>query len=162
MATMKVEGLDIFHKQFEKLTKEVSNINSMALYDAAGVVADELEAAMDKLPVRADGEYGTAQHKLYGATQSEKNQLIDALGVARFRKTGDSKDTSIGFHGYVSTPSKKYGDQVPAGMLMQCIEYGTKFRQGTHTLTSAMKSCKSKAEKAFQERLDQEVNKIMD
>ena len=160
MATIKTEGLDIFTKQFEKLAKDISGINSMALYDAAGIVADEMVTALKGMPVRGDEEFATSKWKLYGATESEKAQLIDALGVSRFREEGGSKDTSVGFTGYVTTPSTRFADQVPAGMLMQCIEYGTAFRQGTHTLTAAMKRCKSKAEKAIQDRLEKEIGKI--
>lgn len=160
MATIKTEGLDIFTKQLEKLSKEIANINSMALYDAAGVVADEMGNALKGLPVRGDEEYGTYKHKLYGATDSEKRQLIGSFGISRFRKGNGTTETSVGFTGYVETPSTRFNDQVPAAMLMQCIEYGTPFRQGTHTLTAAMKSCKSKAEKAIQERIDKEIKKI--
>lgn len=161
MATIKTEGLQLFSKQFEKLTNEIANINNMALYDAAGAVADELNSALKSLPTREESEWGTANKKLYGATESEKQQLIESLGVASFKKSSNSTDTSIGFTGYINTPSTRFGDMIPAGMLMQCIEYGTSFRQGTHTLTAATKRCKSKAEKAIEDRIDKEVNKIM-
>ena len=161
MATIKTEGLDIFSKELDKLSKEIANINSMALYDAAGVVADEMGSALKGLPVRGDEEYGTSKFKLYGATEDEKRQLIENFGISRFRKESGSTETSIGFTGYVETPSSRFNDQVPTGMLMQCIEYGTSFRQGTHTLTAAMKSCRAKAEKAIQERIDKEVNEII-
>lgn len=160
MATIKTEGMDIFTKQLEGLSKEIASINSMALYDAADVVADEMKAALEGLPVRGDEEFGTSKFKLYGATEDEKRQLINSFGISRFREGEGSKDTSIGFHGYVTTPSSRFADQVPAGMLMQCIEYGTAFRQGTHTLTAAMKSCKAKAEKAIQERINKEIKKL--
>lgn len=161
MATINVEGIDIFSKQLERLSKEIASINSMSQYDGAGVVADEMATALKGLPVRGDEEYGTSKYKLYGATESEKRQLMEHFGISRFRKGDGTVETSVGFTGYVSTPSSRFSDQVPAGMLMQCIEYGTAFRQGTYTMTAAMKTCKTKAEKAIQERLDKEIDKIM-
>lgn len=161
MARIKTKGLDIFATEFENLAGAISRINAMALYDAAGIVADEIASAMQALPVREDKEWGTENHKLYGATQSEKNQLIENLGIADFQKTVGSHNTSIGFTGYVETPSSRFNDHVPSGMLMQCIEYGTDFRRGTHTITAAMKRARSRAEQAIQNRIETETNKIM-
>ena len=161
MPRIKTTGLDIFGQQFIDLRDAISRINSMALYDAAGIVADEMEAAVRSLPVRDDKEYGTENHKLYGATQDEKDQLIEKLGIAKFRHNPDTKDTSVGWTGYVVTPSSRFADHVPAGMLMQCIEYGTYFRQGTHTITAAQKRAKAKAEEAIKKRIESETEKIM-
>lgn len=160
MATIKTEGLDVLAKELQTLSKDIADINSLALYDGAGVVADEMAAALRSLPVRGDKEFATSKWKLYGATESEKEQLIAAFGISTFRRGFGSIETSVGFTGYVNTPSTRFNDMVPAGMLMQCIEYGTAFRQGTHTISAAIKTCKSKAEQAIQERLDKEVEKI--
>ena len=162
MPKVRITGMDTFQKQFSRLADDIGKINSMALYDAAGVVADTLEQAMQQLPVHDDDQYGTAENKLYGATESEKAQLVKALGIAKFREDSGSKNTSIGFTGYVHTKSRKFNNQVPAGMLMQCIEYGTQFRKGTHTISNAIKAVKQKALDAAQKRIDQEVTKIME
>ena len=80
MATIKTSGIEIFSKQLETLSKEISNINSMALYDGAGVIADAIGNALKGLPVRGDEEWGSSKWKLYGATESEKQQLAENFG----------------------------------------------------------------------------------
>jgi hypothetical protein len=161
MAASKINGMDTFQTQFENLAREIGKINRGALGSAAGLVADEMKAALEALPTHEEGQWGTETNKLYGVTPSEKEQLINALGIAPFRGTTDI-DTAIGFHGYVETPSNRFNDHVPAGMLMQCIEYGTSFRQGTHTLTGVMKKLKTEAVKAAQDYIDTETQKIME
>ena len=149
--------MDIFAKQLDTLAKDASKINRGALGSGAGLVADRIADALEKMPVRDD----STEHRLYGATESEKAQIIDNFGIAKFRTSGGKTDTSIGFHGYVETPSKRFNNQVPTGMLMQCINYGTEFRRGTHTVDGAIKAVKNEVGKKMQDYIDTEVGKIM-
>ena len=82
----------------------------------------------------------------------------------------ESEDTSFDSHnhkvrqsvsGYVETPSKRFNNQVPTGMLMQCINYGTEFRQGTHTVDHAIKGVRAKVEKAVQNYIDDKTKEII-
>ena len=160
MASVKAEGIDLFVNQLGNLAKDLTEVNRGALGAMAEYVADAIGNAIQSMPVRGDDEYGTAKHKLYGATQSEKQQIAENFGIAPFKTRGGNHDTSIGFTGYVDTPSTRFNDRIPTGMLMQCIEYGTEFRQGTLTITAAIKKTKNAPEKA-QEYIDKEINKIM-
>ncbi len=156
---IKIQGLNIFQTNLENLASGISKINSMALYEAAGIVAEEMKNALESLPTY-DKWYGTDGYPLYGATPSEKAQIIENFGIADFRNTGDGSQTSLGFTGYVNTPSTKYGGKVPTGMLMQAINYGTQFRHGTHTLDRVERNAKNKAIQAAQDKIDQEIKKL--
>ena len=156
---IKIEGMQMFQTSLENLASLIHKINNMALYEAAGIVAEEMRSALESLPTYDDW-YGTPEHPLYGATPSEKAQIIENFGIADFRDTGDGSQTSLGFTGYVNTPSSRYNDQVPTGMLMQCINYGTQFRQGTHTLDRVERNSKAKAIQAAQNKIDQEIKKL--
>lgn len=156
---MKLSGLESFQTGLNNLAANISKINNMALYEAAGVVAEEMRNALNALPTYDDW-YGTEGYPLYGATPSEKAQIIANFGISRFRGSDGGSQTSLGFTGYVNTPSTKYGDAVPTGMLMQAINYGTQFRHGTHTLDRVEKSSKARAVQAAQEKIDQEIKKL--
>lgn len=160
MPKISVVGIDEFNNSLQDMVKDISHINNMALYDAAGVAAEAIGSALQSLPTHPEGEWGTSQNPLYGATPSEKAQLVESFGISHFRQGDGSTNTSIGFTGYVNTKSKRFNNKVPAGMLMQCIEYGTQFRRGTHTISNAIKQCKEAVSKAAQDRIDQEVNKL--
>lgn len=159
MAKLKVTGLDMYAKQLSKLANEAEKINRGALGEGAGMVAEKIGAAIESLPVRPDKPKDN--HKLYGVTADEKSQIIDNFGIARFRSKGGGIDTSIGFTGYVDTPSAKFNDHVPTGMLVQCVEYGTDFRQGTRTISKAINAVKKDIPKAIQDYIDKETQKIM-
>lgn len=162
MATMKTTGLDIFAKEFEKLTNEVKQINRGALGEAAGYVADEIGRALESMPTHSEGySYAAPKHKRTGATENEKQQIIANFGISKFRESGGSTSTSVGFTGYVHTESKRFNDNVPTGMLMQCINYGTQFRNPTHTVDKAISSAKKHATKKMEEYIEKKVTEIM-
>ena len=160
MAKIEIVGMGTFNNKLDELVSEISHINNMALYDAAGVAAQKIASALQSMPTHAEGEWGTAENPLYGATESEKQQLIQNFGISTFRKSDGRVDTSIGFTGYVNTKSKRFNNKIPAGMLMQCIEYGTQFRRGTHTISKAIRQAKEAVAQAAQDRIDQEVQKL--
>lgn len=159
--SIKVTGLDSFTTQLGRLTADIQHINNEALFDAAGFVADEIGKALQAMPTY-DKWYGTDGHPIYGVTPSEKAQIIENFGIARFQFDGDGSQTSIGFTGYVNTPSTKYNNKVPTGMLMQCVEYGTKFRKGTHTIAHAEKAAKDQAVQIIQNKLTEKIQKAME
>ena len=152
----KVIGIGTFNAKLDNLTRDVQYIIDCALYDAAGMVADAVKKELEAMHTHAEG-YTAKGQKRIGATESEKRQIIQNMGISKFRNS----QTSIGFTGYVHTISNKFGDNVPTGMLMQCIEYGTDFRQPTHTISKAYNSVRDKCVEIAQNRIDQEVNKIM-
>ena len=158
MAKISIEGLDEFISELAKLGVEVDKINRGALGEAAGYVADQISNALEAMPVR---EPGQSEHRLFGATEDEKAQIIENFGISKFRKANGSTDTSIGFTGYVDTHSPKYGNRVPTGMLMQCINYGTEFRQGTHTIDNALRVSKGTVSEIIQGYIDEKVSEII-
>ena len=160
--SIKVQGMGTFTNKLEGLSRDISHINNMALYEAAGIVAQEIGKALEAMPTYDERWYGTKKYPLYGATPSEKAQIIENFGISRFDKTEDGSQTSIGFTGYVNTPSVKFNDKVPTGMLMQCIEYGTSFRKGTHTIAKAERAVRDQAIQTAQEYLEKEIKKSME
>lgn len=160
MAKMTVTGLDSFTTQLTKLAGEAEKINRGTLGEGAGYVADQIKSALEGMPTYDDW-YGTDGHPLYGATESEKDQIISNFGIAKFKDSGGKIETSVGFHGYVDTPSTRFNDHVPTGLLMQCINYGTSFRRATHTVDHAIKAVKDAATQKMQDYIDKEVGKII-
>ena len=157
MAKITIEGMSTFSKQLEKWVAEAHKINRGALGEAAGFVAQQFGQAIDSIPVRDDS---THPHRLYGATASELAQIKDNFGISTFRETSGGTNTSIGFTGYVNTPSKRFNDNVPTGMLVQCINYGTSFRVGTHTLDRVTSASRSEIERIIQEYIEEKTSNI--
>ncbi len=160
MATMKVDGLDRFMHQLNALSSEITNINKGALGEGAKYAAEQVGNAVSGLPVCSE-HYTVPGAKRYGATEDEKTQIAENFGISRFKQSNGGWNTSIGFKGYVNTPSKQFNNNVPTGLLVQCIDQGTDFRKGTHSISKASKSSKDGVEKKIQDYIDKEVNKIM-
>lgn len=162
MAKITVTGMDIYLANMQKMTQEVRNINKGALYEGAKMAADKVREALEMLPIRPD-RYTGRQHseRFYGVTESEYIQILDNFGISRHRDSGGSWNTSIGFKGTVHTPSAKFHDEVPTGLLVQAVEYGTEFRKPLHILSKAAKANESEIREAMQKYIEDETNKIM-
>ena len=162
MAKVEVFGMEVFLANMQKMDAEARNINKGALGEGAKVAAEKLRYALEMLPIRPAKATGEAHnHKLYGVTEAEYAQILNNFGIARFQDSGGAWNTSIGFTGYVHTPSAKFNDQVPTGLLVQAVEYGTEFRKPVHLLNKSIKSAESSIQDAMQKYIDDKVNEIM-
>ena len=83
------------------------------------------------------------------------------LDVTQEYYSGGAWNTSIGFKGYVHTPSAKFNDQVPTGLLVQAVEYGTEFRKPLHMIAKAAKNVQESVAEHVQEYIDEQTSKIM-
>lgn len=161
MAKVQVFGMEVFLANMQKMDTEMRNINRGALGEGAKVAAEKLREALEMLPIRPDKATGEDHnHKLYGVTESEYIQILDNFGIARFQDSGGAWNTSVGFTGYVNTPSAKFGDKVPTGLLVQAVEYGTEFRKPVHLLNKATRASEAEIAGAMQEYIDTKVNEI--
>lgn len=161
MAKISVSGLDQYVNKLGILQKQAHEINRGALGEGAGYAADEIRSAVAGMPTMTEETRKYGEHRLYGATDNELAQILNNLGIKRFSENGGKISTQIGFGGYVYTPSKKFGNRIPTGMLVQCINYGTRFRQGTHTLDKVTNAIKKDVSDKIQKYIDKEVEKIM-
>ena len=161
MAKVQVFGMEVFLANMQKMSEEARNINKGALGEGAKVAAEKLRDALEMLPIRSDKATGDAHnHKLYGVTEAEYAQILNNFGIARFQDSGGAWNTSIGFTGYVHTPSAKFNDHVPTGLLVQAVEYGTEFRKPVHLLNKSVRAAESDIQAAMQKYIDDKVNEI--
>lgn len=163
MAKVQVFGMEVFLANMQKMNEEARNINKGALGEGAKVAAEKLRDALELLPIRPD-KYTGRQHseRLYGVTESEYIQILDNFGIAKHQDSGGAWNTSVGFTGYVRTPSAKFNDQVPTGLLVQAVEYGTEFRKPVHMLNKATREAESEIQAAMQQYIDDKVKQIME
>lgn len=159
MAKINYSGIDDYAKALGELWKESEKIITQAVYDGAGVVADEIRAGLKKLPI--DNRQGTSDSKLKGVTRKQKADLINAFGIAPIENDGDSINTRLGFDGYGSVPTKKYPNGVPNAMLMRSVESGNSFRKKTPVVRPAVTRARKKAEQKMGETLDREIKERM-
>lgn len=160
MAKIDYKGIDDYAKALGKLWKESEEIITQAVYEGAGVVADEIKAGLKKLPI--DNRKGTSDDKLRGVTKKQKSDLIDAFGVAPIENDGDTINTRLGFDGYGSTPTDKYPRGVPNAMLMRSVESGNSFRKKTPVVRPAVNRARKRAEQKMGDTLEKEIKERME
>lgn len=160
MAKIDYKGIDDYAKALGKLWKESEEIITRAVYEGAGVVADEIKSGLKKLPI--DNRKGTSDDKLRGVTKKQKSDLIDAFGVAPIENDGDTINTRLGFDGYGSTPTDKYPRGVPNAMLMRSVESGNSFRKKTPVVRPAVNRARKRAEQKMGDTLEKEIKERME
>ena len=157
MAKLTFTGLDGYIAQLEKLRQSADGITKKALYEGAGVTADEIRSAVEALPTDNDRSAG---HYLKGITDEQKAALAKGLGVASFQSEGDRIDTLVGFTGYSDLITTEHPKGVPA-LIARIAESGTSFSQKTPFVRKALKTAKPKAEAEIKKVFETEIKRTM-
>lgn len=158
MAKLEFTGLDSYIAELEKLRQSAEGITKKALYEGAGVTADEIRSAVEALPTDNDRSAG---HYLKGITDEQKAALAKGLGVATFQSEGDRIDTLVGFSGYSNYKTPKYPDGQPLALIARVAESGTSFSKKTPFVRKAVRKAKPKAEAKMKEVFESEIEKAM-
>jgi len=156
-------GLEDLIRSLDKVGGNIGGIASRGVYEAAGAIADEVKAGLQSLPVQEgeDGKppYAKKGEKLHGVTSDQKQDLIQSMGIAKFRDESGVITTSIGFHGTGRTKTKKYPGGVPNRTLMRGVESGSSFRQKTPVVRPAVNRAKKKAIQLASQKITEELRK---
>ena len=154
---LEVDGMTEITRQLEAMADRAEAIASKALYDGAGLMAEEVN--------KGAGQIKTAPFKYAGSGQTrlpspEEKEIVEkaAAGIAKFDKEGGSVDTSVGFRnaGYADLNGKT----VPIPKIVNAINSGTSFMNKQPFVRKAAKAATPKVLAAMQERIDAEIDAI--
>ena len=157
---MQTKGLDAEIQAMSKLAEKAGEIAGQALYKAAGIMADEYRRAVEGMPTEPN-RYVAPGDPPRHATTAEKNAIAGAIGIARYRRTDDDVNTSIGVGtaGYATNlKTKKYPNGKPIPLIANGINSGSSFIIKYPFARKAEAAGKAKALAA----LEQEANKLID
>ena len=161
MAKITFRGLEQYELRISQLGKETERIAGEAIYEGAGVVADAIKANIQALPV-VNG-YGTASNPLPGGvTAVQKAGLIDGFGISSMQNEGGYLNVKLGFDGYNRTKTEQYPQGQPNQLVARGVESGTSWKQAHPFVKNAVSKSRKNAEKVMAEKLDEEIEKIMD
>lgn len=148
-------GMDELIEKMSKLEKQGQDIASQALYVGAGVLADQVSAAVQGIATKRL-KYPAPPGKTRMPSPEEKAVLVNARkGVAKFKKTGIRVDTSVGFQN--SGYGQINGKTVPVPAIANAINSGTSFMKKQPFLRKALRTSKAMQtiENELQKRLDE-------
>ena len=166
MAKIEFKGIDEYSKALEILFKDTQKIVESAVYEGAGIVADEIKAGINGIPVQEDknglSPYVEDGEKIYGITRRQKADLIDAFGLAPIENDNGYIQTKAGVDGYGSVKTKKYPNGLPNALLMRSVESGTSFRKKHPVFRKAVRNSRKKCEQKMEEVIDKKIKEVME
>ena len=151
-----IEGLDELTRKMDKLGEKAQKVASEALYEGAGVMADQVSQAVHGIATEPF-KYAAGGRKRKPSPE-EKAILEGAKkGVARFRKTGTEVQTSVGMQN--SGYGNLNGKTVPIPKIANAINSGTSFMKKQPFIRQAVSQSAGRAQEAIEEKIRELVDK---
>lgn len=148
LAKMMYSGFGEYLKKLNEIEGKSKEIAKTAVYDGADIVTDQIRTNIDTI------------NNIHGY---QKQDLKDSLGIAPMViEIGGGINTKVGWDGYGSVPTEKYPKGLPNQLLARSVESGTSFRSKTPFVRRAVNKTKKPAIQAMQDRIDEEMKKIME
>ena len=116
-----------FELALDRYAAGADEIAQKAIYAGAEVIADEIKAEMDKIPIE-EGRYLKNGDKFASATKTQVDDLKESFGITPMAEDAIGWNTKLGFDGYGSIPTKKYPKGVPNQLTARAIESGSSIR----------------------------------
>ena len=126
-----------------------------AVYPAAGIVAREIRANIEKLPTMR----GKSPH-VTGVTKVQKEGLLEGFGISSFANWSGYVHVKLGFDGYNEKEAWYYPNGQPNAMIARSIEGGTSWSDATPFVRPAVNKTKEIAELTMKENIDQTIYSI--
>lgn len=147
------KGIDKYIKMLGNLENDAPEAMGHAIYEGAKIVADEIHASIQSLPV---GE--PRQGKV---TRPQKAGLLEGLGIASQRNDSGFWNVKIGMDGYNSTVNKHFPKGQPNAMIARSLEKGSSKYPKHPFIAPAVRRSRARAEQKMAMVIDERVYAIM-
>lgn len=163
MPSMKFKGLDKYSKQITALYNHSEEHIKKAAFQGAKEVADTVRAELAAVPYISDAAAIEAARKKEpsGISYTQKQGLLDSLGLAKMENLGGNINTKIGFEGYNDVKTKKFPNGQPNAMIARSLDSGSTATLRNAFMRRATSKSRKKAEKAMEKTLDEEIAKAI-
>lgn len=157
---IKIEGIKEVSKMLGSLEESAAAIASKALYEGAGIVAEELNKGAAGIKT-APFKYASTSRGETRLPSPEEKEIIEraGAGIAKFKGGGTEINTSIGYSasGYANLA----GRTVPIPLIVNSINSGTSFMKKQAFVRKAANSGGKQAVAKMKEVIQDEVDAII-
>ena len=155
--TMKSEGLKELSEMLSKLEKNADSVASMALYDGAGIMADEIRKQAKGIRTAPFKYASKGQTRLPSPEEKEIVENAD-VGIAHFEGSGTEVNTSVGYKnaGYADLAGKKK----PVPMIVASVNSGTSFMKKQPFFRKAVSNGTKRATEAMIKKADDALKEM--
>ena len=163
MPKAELKGFEDIYKILNNLSDNAEKILKNGLYEGAGIMAEELKAKLNSMPVVGDKEnLGAYKRKgKYKLSFTQRKGLIESLGISPFGTTQKMEiETHIGFDGYNNIKTKKYPNGQPNQLIARIVESGSTYMDKTPFIRPALNSGKKRAEEKMKQTIEDEIIKL--
>ena len=156
--TMKIEGMDRITEMLETAGDKATGIAALALYEGAGVVADAISAGARGISTKPF-RYAVGWQRDPSPEEKEAIVSAGAAGIAKFQKTGNGVNTSVGYNrsGYATINGKTK----PIPVIVNAINSGTSFLKKQPFIRKALSQTQAKAAGAIEAKVSELVEGIL-
>lgn len=155
MPKMTVKGVDDVIKQLEAIGDDVTPIFAEAVFDGAGIVADEIKARLEQ---NLNSPRSVSRHggKFDRKTTEPTGDLLASFGVAPIKRDENGNvNTKVGFHGY---DRKGVANQLKA----RAMESGTSKLRKRPFVRPALNKCRKRVQVAMGDRIKMRFKQIQE
>ncbi len=153
-------GIDKYISSLSALTAATPHIIGLAVFEGAKIVTDEVRKGIQGLPVVDTNFRGKERPTMIrGVNKTQKEGLLEGLGIASMRNEGGYWNVKVGEDGYNNVATR--GRRQANAMIARSVESGTSFRQKTPFIAPAVNRTKAAAEKKMAEVVDKEIQTIV-
>lgn len=155
--------LENYASQISKLGSRSGEICGKAVYEMAGIVADKIRGNLEAIHAEPDTEGLAAWKEKRKAklTYSEKQGLLNSMGISPLEDDNGYLNVKIGFDGYNSVQTRKYPKGQPNVLIARALESGSSVRDKQPFVRPAVNAARTEAMKACEKVIDEEVKKII-
>ena len=153
---LKVDGMAEISETLSKLEERAPAVAAKALYEGAGIMADEVKKSADSIQT-APFKWASSSGETRLPSPEEKEIVQKAAaGIAKFDKNGTEVQTSVGFRnaGYAQLKGKT----VPIPKIVNAINSGTSFMKKQPFVRKAATAGGQRAIAAMKEVIETEFD----
>ena len=153
---LKVDGMAEISETLSKLEERAPAVAAKALYEGAGIMADEVRKGADSIQT-APFKWASSSGETRLPSPEEKEIVQQAAaGIAKFDKNGTEVQTSVGFRnaGYAQLKGKT----VPIPKIVNAINSGTSFMKKQPFVRKAATAGGQRAIAAMKEVIETEFD----
>lgn len=163
MPSMKFKGLEKYSKVINRLYNMSEEHIKGAVFDGAKVVADNVRTELAAAPFISDAAAIEAARKQEASpiSYSQKQGLLESLGLAKMMNEAGYINTKLGFDGYNNIKTQKFPNGQPNAMIARSLDSGSSATLRYSFMRKAISKSKKAAEKAMEKRLDEEISKAI-
>ena len=158
MAKWTMHGLDEYARYLQKIGANTPEIIGAGVYEMARIVADQVRTNLEALPAVSNRSNIATYSKGYSRlSEPEKQGMLDGLGVSHMQNDNGYYNVKIGFDGYNSVKTKKYPQGQPNAMMARITESGSRYRQKTPFVRTAVRQSEQKALHSAMIKIDERI-----